>query len=195
MTEEQTAIFKILEETQTAMGGTDRSYLQLLKQLTKEKKLHFGNRPLIGQMLFFKYEPINEKFLNTPNTYYDIFPLCIITDVTRDGFEGINLHYLDLEKRQFLLSSLLEGYTVIKSNDTSRNRLLVSYQSLKNRRKMRFFKPCYKKYRWKGIKRRPIEVPFEYWQVLSNLDLGFFTNKVKPSVYRHTNTKITRNSL
>jgi hypothetical protein len=192
---EQQEIRKILEETLSSLGGSDRTYTELIKALTKDKTLKFASRPLPGQMLFFKYEPVDEGFLNKVNTYYDVFPLILLTDVTRHGFEGINLHYLDTEKRKFLFESITDSYPILKSTDQISNRVSVDYRSLKSRRRMRFFKPCYRKYRWEGMKRRPILVPFPYWKPFVEADTGFFIGKRKPSVYRDSNTKIARGNL
>ena len=59
------------------------------------------------------------------------------------GFRGINLHYLPPILRAKFLDALLDVTNNKKYDDTTKFRL--TYDILNGARKMRYFKPCFKK--------------------------------------------------
>lgn len=173
----------LLEETETALGGTDQSYLQLLKYLNSINELKIPSRLMVGQMLFFKYKPQDNKFLGS-NRAYDVFPLVIVTKTHPDGFEGINLHYIAQKWRRQLFTAIETSMPMRKSGDKSLTRLGVSYERLNGPRKFRFFKPCYRRYVIGGLRKRPIMIPMEFWDVLIDVDLALFVKGRKMGVRR-----------
>jgi hypothetical protein len=178
----------LVDETTTALGGTDQTYVRFLKMLQEAKKLTIPSRLFQGQLVFFKYFPQNEAFLKS-NKYYDKYPLVLITDVYRGGFEGVNVHYLDPTHRSNLFDVIMRGLPTIKAGDEWRTRLRVDYDRLSARRQFRFFKPCYKKYRWKGMKRRPVVVPFELWEKMMSVEIFRFENARSIKVFRESYKK------
>jgi hypothetical protein len=154
---------EILEETTTVLGGTDQTYIEFLKLMNAANKLSIPTRVFQGQLVFFKYKPQNETFKER-NTYYDKYPLVLVTETYRGGFSGVNVHYIDPIHRQFLFDVIMRGLPAIRASEEWRTRLRVSYDRLKARRQFKFFRPCYRAYSWKGMKRRPIVVPFELWE-------------------------------
>lgn len=184
---------ELLQETVSALGGTNNTYTELLKFLSEEDKLSIPSRVLPGQLLFFKYEPTGENYARG-NKYYDVFPLLLVTEVHRGGFEGINIHFLDDVRREFLFTNLLEDLQTIKSEKEWKTRLSVNYRKLKGGKKFSFFAPCYREYVWKGMRKRPIVVPFEYWNMMAKMNLGFFVNARRPTVYRNSRKIIRRNN-
>jgi len=185
---------KLMDETTTVLGSTDQTYIQFLQLLNKTNKLIMPQRLLPGLLIFFKYEPINESFIYK-NTYYDKFPLVIITNSYKGGFEGVNIHFLDLEYREFLFDALMRDLPQIRGNEDWKTRLLVDYDRLDARRKLRFFKPCYRKYLWKGVKRRPFVIPFNLWEDMMKSNSMKFENAKPVTVFRKSRQSITRNSI
>lgn len=173
----------LIEETTTALGGTDQTYIQFLKLLQKEDKLSVPNRLISGQLVFFKYKPVSESFLRT-DKYYDVFPLVMVTEVYRGGFEGVNLHFLDLKHRKFLFDAVMRNLPIAKSQEEWRNRLRIDYDRLDASRRYMFFKPCYRRYLWKGMEKRPVVVPFDMWENMVNAEISRFREVRKPTVYR-----------
>ena len=57
---------------------------------------------LMGGMYMFVYDA---KYQDTL-PYWDRFPLVIVTDLTKNGFQGLNLHYLSPRDRVKLLDGL-----------------------------------------------------------------------------------------
>ena len=183
MSKESDELQQIIEQTITGLGGTNNTYSELLKFLKDEGKLSMPNRLMPGYMVFFKYDPVSEAFTNT-NRYYDVFPLIFVTEVYKGGFEGINLHYLNLQRREFLFEEMVKSLPTTKSKDEWRERFVLNYKRLKSSKKLMYFRPCYKKYRWDGMRKRPVLIPHDYWEMMVKQDIGFFMHKKKPSVYR-----------
>ena len=55
-----------------------------------------------GDMVMYTYNPKLKKVL----PYYDAFPLTIVVGPAKDGFYGINLHYLPPRVRAIFLDKL-----------------------------------------------------------------------------------------
>lgn len=174
---------ELLIETTSALGGSNDSYIALLKYLAQEEELRMPNAFLPGQMVFFKYKPQTERFMASTSPY-DIFPLCIITDVHRDGFEGINLHFIAKKWRRELFNAIQNFLPLKKSADPTRTRLGASYDRMDVPRKFRFFRPCYRRYLKSGFRKRPIVIPSEFWDVLVDVDLSVFMRGKKVGIRR-----------
>ena len=79
-------------------------------------------RPTFGTMNFFMYDP---KYKNNLNVlpYYDRFPLVLPIEEYRDGFLGLNFHYLSIPMRLKLLNIIQEYATNDRMDETTRIRL------------------------------------------------------------------------
>jgi len=93
--------------------------------------------PTFGVLNMFVYSPkLKDKL-----PYYDTFPLVLLIERYKDGFLGINLHYLSIPMRIRLLDRLTD-YANNDRFDKS-TELLVDYSRLKN---IDLIKPCLKRY-------------------------------------------------
>jgi len=174
---------ELLEETVAGLGATDSSYIQLLQYLAKNNKLLMPSRFLPGQIVFFKYKPQDNRFLSSASSY-DVFPLVIITEVYKDGFEGLNLHFISKRWRRELFNAIEQSLPLFKNADTTRTRLGTTYKRIKGPRKFKFFKPCYRRYVRRGFRKLPIVIPSEFWDVLVDVDLALFIKGTKMGVRR-----------
>jgi len=181
--EEAKELKSLLEETVAGLGGTDLSYTQLLHYLSNNNELQMPSRFLPGQMVFFKYKPQTDRFLGS-NSAYDVFPLVVITEVYKDGFEGINLHFISRRWRRELFNAIEQFLPVRRMGDPSLTRLGATYRRIKGPKKFKFFKPCYRRYVRGGFRRRPILIPSEFWDVLVDVDLALFVKGRKMGVRR-----------
>jgi hypothetical protein len=181
----------LLEETIAGLGGTDQSYVQLLKYLHDQNQLRMPSRLMVGQMVFFKYKPKDKRFLASDKAY-DVFPLVIITDVHKNGFEGLNLHYISRKWRRMLFTAIENTLPVKRSNDDTLTRLGATYNRLNAARKFSFFKPCYRRYTMNGFRKRPIVIPSEFWDVLVDVDLALFVKGRKMGIRRMSYNAVIR---
>jgi len=187
----KTELLALIEETTTALGATDQLYIRFLQMVQQDQKLSLPTRLFQGQLIFFKYKPVSKSHISR-NTYYDSFPLVLVTNVYRGGFEGVNLHFLGDDFRKYLFDSVMRDLPTIKGSQEWRSRLLIDYDRLAARKKFRFFKPCYRSYLWKGMKRRPVVVPFDMWEEMVNHSVGRFREAKPEIVYIHTRKKIVQ---
>lgn len=179
---------QLLEETVAGLGGTNQSYIQLLKYLQQQGELRIPPRFMPGQIVFFKYKPQDKRFLASDKPY-DVFPLVIITAVHRDGFEGINLHFISKKWRRKLFNAIETSLPVKKSGNDSLTRLGATYKRLDGPRKFSFFRPCYRQYTVSGFRKRPILIPREFWDVLVDVDLSLFAKGRKMGIRRMAYTE------
>lgn len=58
-----------------------------------------GSKAIVGNLYFFKYDPKLKQTL----TKYDKYPMAFPVKMYKDGFLGVNLHYLPIgERKQFV---------------------------------------------------------------------------------------------
>lgn len=96
---------------------------------------------LIGRMYFFNYDPKLKDVLPV----YDRYPLTIPIEIYSDGFLGLNLHYLDIPTRLYLLDQLHDYITNTKYNDSTRFKLSYNLLS-KSAKRFKILQNCIKRY-------------------------------------------------
>jgi len=114
----------ILEKT----GGKERS-VRWFRQQVRElgvpptgQLIREGivtSRPNFGRMNFFYYDPKFKREL----PYYDRFPLVLPIEEYKDGFLGLNFHYLSIPMRIKLLNVISEYATDDRMDEDTRIRL------------------------------------------------------------------------
>ena len=110
------------------------------QKLLKDSRTTLMTQPIVGSMVMYFYDPKHAKTL----PYYDAFPLVIITDVTPDGWYGINLHYLSPIMRAKLLEQLTA--TLTNKRYDKNTKFKINYNILQSVRKFKAFQPCFKRY-------------------------------------------------
>ena len=131
-----------------------------------------------GKMYLFNYDPINRKTL----PYYDTFPLILLTDINKDGFFGINLHYLPVEQRMVFLSNIVPQKGMYQEGQLQR--LYMSYDSIKDIQEFQFFKPCFKKYLTSRVRSQIRLIPVDDWGYAAALPIESFKKETKQKVWR-----------
>tara|TARA_Y100001938_G_scaffold145532_1_gene222390 strand:+ start:479 stop:1063 length:585 start_codon:yes stop_codon:yes gene_type:complete len=113
----------------------------------------------MGDMIMYGYDPKLKKVL----PYYDKFPLSVVCEIRKDGFEALNLHYLRPDLRAAFLDELLK---IGPSEPTEKTRLTkLRYSLLKGAAKFKAFKPCYKRYLSEHVKTQITRVPMTDWEI------------------------------
>jgi len=132
----------------------------------------------VGQMYFYVYDPKWKDDL----PYYDRFPLVFPIEPYHDGFLGINLHYLDIEKRLILFSKLTE---TIKSNRFDANtKLHINYGLLKGMGKI--YQPCLKRYLSNHVRSQFIWIEPTEWKNALYLPVEHFAKADKEFVWKES---------
>lgn len=155
------------------------------QRLMKEGKL--TSRALPGFMYLFKYDP---KDKNIP--YYDMFPLVIPFRRVNEGFIGINFHYLPFPIRLNILKEF-EKYASDK-NLNERTRVRLNYRLIERSRVFRFVNPAIRRYSNQQLRTRLLNIPFNDWQVASQLPVQKFRKATMETAIRDSIKKfrITR---
>ena len=179
-------------EDRANLSGIERNTMESLKwfqkevksmqtpsraKLLKDQNFTPRNRPLIGRMFFYQYDPKHKTTL----PYYDRFPLIFMVDKAKDGFYGLNLHYLPHKWRAIFFDRLTEYTNNKKYNQTTR--LKLSYDLLKRSSRLRFFSPCFKHYLKDHVKSRIVEVPSNHWESVLFLPTEQFVKAKATSIW------------
>ena len=147
------------------------------RSLMREEEIILRNRGGVGGMYMFFYDA---KYRDTL-PYWDSFPLIIFVEGTSGGFYGVNLHYLPIALRAKFLDGLMDQTNNEKYDETTR--FEVSYNYLKSAAKMKYFKPCFKKYLTSQIEGRLAYVPAPEWEIAMFLPTAQWNGKGQGSVY------------
>jgi hypothetical protein len=165
------------------LRSINREALMREDPLKKRDASKADNRELIGSMQMFFYDPKHKKTL----PYYDLFPLVIIVGPAKDGFYGLNLHYLPPILRAKFLDALMD---VIGTKMTKSSRMRLTYGILQKTAKMRYYKPCLKHYLTKHVKSRFAEVQTPEWEIATFLPTAQFRKANSQKVFYDSRQKI-----
>ena len=149
-----------------------------------QKNRFLSNRIINGKLYLFFYNPKNKNTL----PYYDTFPLVFPFRRTKDGFYGLNLHYIPYMLRIRLLSYLADYLNNDKMDETTR--LVFTWRTLVNSAKFNPVKACVKQYLNAHVESRFFEIPVENWITASTLPIERFESASKQTVWRDSNRKI-----
>ena len=132
---------------------------------------------IIGRMYFYYYDPKTKDSL----PYYDKFPLVIPIEQYRDGFLGLNLHYIHPKQRILLLDTLSEFANNSKYDASTKLRL--SYDLLKRAGTAYQATPCIKRYLFAHVQSRFVEITADEWDIAALLPLENFQKAPASKVY------------
>ncbi len=148
-----------------------------------EDKSRLRSDPLIGKMYFYYYDPKTKERME----YYDKFPLVIPIEEHRDGFLGLNLHYIHPRQRLQLLDKLSDIAT--NKNFDESTRFKISYNYLKNAKRLYEHKPCLKKYLYSHIQSKFINIDASEWDIAVLLPVESFSGASKQRVFQESEDK------
>ena len=129
-------------------------------------------RPQSGRLNMFLYDAKHKQKL----PYFDRFPLIFYTGPTSDGFYGMNLHYLPPLLRAKLFDAI--------QNDEYNQGAVIAAAS-----KLKYYKPCIKRYLNRHVKSRFVTIYPEEWNLAIFLPTVRF-NVRKGQVFSDTIGKI-----
>jgi len=156
------------------------------RELLKDKALEPADRMLFGNMFMYFYDPKHKETL----PYYDRFPLTIMLEPTKTGFQGLNLHYLRPDIRAQFLDELMG---LGPKNVTDKSRLTkLRYDLISSTKKYKEFKPCFKSYLNEHVKSRIVRVPMTEWEIAIFLPTEQFKKAGKGKIWKES-LSIARN--
>jgi len=164
-----------------------------VKQVNTKRLVREGDKLMdrltvkdIGRMYHFFYDPKWKKEL----PYYDRFPLIFVIDKYKDGFMGINLHYIPPVMRAKLMNALYS----IQIDDSTREskKLELSYGLLNSASKYKWFKPCVKRYLVQHVRSRFLYIPTEHWDTALMLPTERFQKAPTGVVWSESRERVRR---
>ena len=163
-----------------------RTKIQTMKP-TRASLMNDMNRlrenTIIGKMYFYSYDAKTKDKL----PYFDRFPLVIPIEEYRNGFLGLNLHYIHPKQRLILLDKLSTYTNNDKYDKTTKLRL--SYQLLKSAAKVYETQACIKKYLFTNIRSRFLEISADEWDIAALIPAEDFTGASSNKVYADSRKK------
>jgi hypothetical protein len=157
--------------------------LTVTRQALLQDKERLRNTTFIGRMYFYYYDPKLKDML----PYYDRFPLVIPIERYSDGFLGLNLHYISPKQRIILLDKLSEFANNSAYNETTR--LKLSYDLLRSAHRAYEKTPCIKKYLFKHVESRFLEITANEWDIAAMLPVESFVGSTKNKVWAESRKK------
>lgn len=161
-------------------------------RMIRSQSSRLTDKPLLGRMYLFQYDPKTKDKL----PYYDRYPLVFpIASGRTSGFAatggsflGINLHYLPLPLRAKLMDALYDTATTKELDETTR--LRISYNILQQASRYRFFKPCIKRYLVSNVKTKFFYIEPTEWEMALFLPLDRFVGANKTRIYADSRNRI-----
>ena len=105
--------------------------------------------------------------------------------VQQTGFSGLNFHYIPPRYRAKLLDELydfeIEDDDV--EDESMKTRIRMNYNLLQSTAKMKFFRPCYKRYLTSHIEGKALEITPNYWSIITMLPIAQFEKESIRKVY------------
>lgn len=150
---------------------------KMSKYTRGQQSIGLPNPTDIGKMFFYAYDPKTK----TEMPYYDTFPLVIMVKTLKDGWHGLNLHYLPPKQRAVLITRLMENISDTKLDNNTR--LKINYQLLKSVSKYRLFKPCFKRYLMNHTRSSVRAVPIRHWAKAILLPVANFKKASQSKVW------------
>ncbi len=148
------------------------------RALLKDDALEPTSKMLYGNMFMYFYDPKHKKTL----PYYDRFPLTIMLEPTKTGFQGLNLHYLRPDIRAEFLDRLMK-LGPNKVGDKSRL-MKLKYDLISSTKKYKEFRPCFKSYLNEHVQSKIVRVPMTEWEIAIFLPTEQFKKSGKSKVWK-----------
>lgn len=161
-------VFEKYRYDRNAVGKSRSWFTQQLNLLRAEKVTRaslmkpaeaqlVNNKITPGFMYMFVYDPKHKKTL----PYYDVFPLVFPFERTKNGFLGLNMHYLPYPLRIALMDRLM-AYASNKNMDEM-TKIRYSWATIARTSRFNLAKPCVKEYLSGHVRSQFRKIPAEDW--------------------------------
>lgn len=156
------------------------SHITARRILREEEKDRFTVNPELGTFYLYVYDAKHKATL----PYWDSYPVCLPIEYYKDGWLGLNFHYLPLPLRAKLMDAL---YRTAKHPgekwDTS-TFLNVNYPDLRGLSRVPYFKPTIKRYLANHVKSRLMRIYPTEWDIALFLPLAHWNNATQEEVWQ-----------
>lgn len=138
---------KLQDLVSGSKDATGRDARKFPKQINKNFTSNRVGPRSIGRMVMFSYDAKHKDTL----PYWDALPLVLIVDYKKDGFTGLNLHYVPPLVRKSIIQALKGNlnWEPIMSDFLTRNeksKIALNYNILRGASGFHVLAPCFKRY-------------------------------------------------
>jgi hypothetical protein len=167
--------------------GTGFSYTNMLKEGGRKV-----SRPMRGKMMFFRYRP--DEIEST----YDLYPLIFVLNRGKDYFDGINFHYLVPKMRAMLLGDMFSYLSNLNFDISTHLNFKQFLNAVNTNKKFKFGKQALRRYNYKNIKSKIINVHPLDWELAIMVETAKFFNEkdsrtVSQQIWKETRMKAQTN--
>ncbi|PCJ96787.1 MAG: hypothetical protein COA52_00850 [Hyphomicrobiales bacterium] len=155
---------------------------------SKKSKANVVTQIKPGTMICYFYDAKHKATL----PYWDRFPMVFPIQMYKDGFLGINLHYLPPMFRARLMDNLYDVLSDRKYNE--KTKLALSYDILNSAAKFKYFKPCIKRYLTSQIQSQVIQIDVREWDFALFLPLARWSGANQRKVWDDSINIINKSS-
>jgi hypothetical protein len=148
----------------------------------EEERLRNRTQLGIGRMYMFYYDPKHKKKL----PYFDRFPCIFIVNIYKDGFLGLNLHYLQPLLRMKLMNEL---YKIENRYYGAKKKLQLSWDVIKSFANFPLAKACVKRYLYGHLRSKLAYVPYKEWNIAAFLPVARFEKASQAKVWKESREK------
>jgi hypothetical protein len=143
--------------------------------------IHTG-KVVPGKLYMFAYDPKHKDTL----PHWDMFPMVFPFSMTKDGFIGLNMHYLPVPFRVKLLDRLME---IDGTKNSKRVKMQLSWELISGASKLKLLEPCVHRYLGSHIYSQLREVERVDWATAMMLPTQKFVGANSSQVWRDTMKK------
>lgn len=147
------------------------------------KRSNFKSNVRVGRLYNYRYFAKWDEEL----PYWDQNPVTMPIEMYRDGFLGMNFHYIEPMNRAILLNRLLK---IGSSSGSGQMTLRLSYEALKGASRLRMFKPCIKRYLYSQVRSRFLEIDEQDWFNVVVMPLARWVRATPGKVYKDSRGKM-----
>lgn len=133
---------------------------------------------LPGELYFYAYDPKHKDTL----PYYDRYPMVFPFRKTKNGFIGLNMHYLPYHLRIQLFEALYQTKT--NKFVTENTRLKISWDIIRAMSQVNLAKPCIKEYLGSHIKSKIVKIDPVHWETALLMPVQRFQKQTAVSVWQ-----------
>jgi hypothetical protein len=142
----------------------------------------------MGNLYFFGYLPESRDKYD----FFDEFPLVLMLKREKNGFIGLNFHYLRNKLRADFFDALLDYSDVTNYDVIPGSAMKISYEMLLSPKFKNYYKPCIRSYRFKNFITGLYEIDPRDWKTMMFLPLEKFSKMSREDVWKWSDTEVKK---
>lgn len=152
------------------------------RMLQDNDNLKWSNEVTPGKLYLYMYDAKHKATL----PYWDRYPLVFPFRTVKDGFYGLNMHYLPYEYRIKILNKLID---IDLSKYTNNKKLMLSWDLISGSSKLKLLQPCVHMYLYNHLMSGLKQVQPKDWATAMLLPVQQFVGASNTTVWNDSKRK------